>query len=303
LIQSRFVTGIRAIDAFVPMGLGQRLAVLAEPGVGKSSLLAAVAHASEAEVNVIGLIGERAREVQELASGIFSAERQSRTVIVASTSAEPAIRRILAAMTATRIAEHFRERGLSVLLQVDSLTRLFRAYREVGLAAGEVPVRRGYPPSVFSRLPELIERAGTSAAGAITALYTVLLSSDMDEDPMVDEVKGLTDGHILLSRSVAERCRYPAIDLQGSISRLASRLDTPEVREAVRQVRSAALTVAEDRELSLLGGTVHPRAQERREFESALHGFLAQDSGERSSLEHTHTHLLGLAAQARALEL
>ena len=296
-IVSALDTGVRALDAFIPIGKGQRLAILAEPGVGKSTLLAMLARRSRAEINVFGLIGERGREVQELLFETLDAETRARSVVVVSTSDEAALSRLTAAYTATRIAEYFRDNGCDVLLQIDSLTRLFRAYREVGLARGEVPVRRGYPPSVFAELPRLIERAGTSAAGSITALYTVLLSSDVDEDPMVDEVKGLTDGHILLRRSLAEQGHYPAIDVLGSISRLAPKIVPREVLRAATLVRRLLARLHKDRDLLLLGGSADPELACALHFEPEILALLQQEVHSHTNQEATHQHLLCLAQQ------
>jgi FliI/YscN family ATPase len=295
-----FQTGIRAIDAFCTLGRGQRIALFAEPGVGKSTLISSIAAASSADVNVIGLIGERGRELAEFAAWALPPEVRRKTVIVASTSDEPPVTRAAAASTATRIAEYFRDQGLHVLLEIDSLTRLFRAMREIGLAAGEVPVRRGYPPSVFSRLPELIERAGTARRGSITAIYTVLLSSDLDEDPMVEEVKGLTDGHLLLKRAIAESGRYPAIDILSSISRLASRLLSPENSLHASQIRSALSALQSEKELLLLSGSSSERLRTLGKAEDLINAFLAQETLSQEPVSET---LAGMKRLAEELSL
>ena len=296
-IRTPFSTGLRAIDAFCTLGEGQRLAVFAEPGVGKTTLLSQIARHSSADVTVIGLIGERGREVQELVTEGLSTAALAKSVIVASTSDESPIMRVDAAFSAVTVAEYFRACGCSVLLQVDSLTRLFRALREVGLAAGEMPVRRGYPPSVFAVLPQLIERAGTGPVGSITALYSVLLSSDLDEDPMVEEVKGLTDGHLYLSREIAHRGRYPAVDLSRSLSRLQSGLIGVEERSAAATLRRLVGRIEQDRELILLGGKPDAELAQALALFDSLEEFLKQSDGERTELTQTFARLRRLAAQ------
>lgn len=294
-IDTPFATGIRAIDAFVTLGRGQRLAVFAEPGVGKSTLVSMIARYSEADVNVIGLIGERGREVGDFVERALSEEGRARTVVVASTSAEPPACRINAALCATRIAEYFRDQGKDVLLQIDSLTRLVRAYREVGLAAGEVPVRRGYPPSVFSSLPSLIERAGSAARGSITALYTVLLSSDIDEDPMVEEIRGLTDGHLMLSRKAAEQGRYPAVDIVRSISRVAAAVLPPDGLRAAAALRAFAARAEEQREILQLSAGTSEEAAKVLAGEEKLNTFLAQGAMTKADYAGTIAQMCSLA--------
>jgi len=294
-----FETGIRAIDAFLTLGKGQRLAVFAEPGVGKTSLMAQIARCSNADVNVIALIGERGREVAELLRHTLSPETRSRSVIIASTSDQAPQYRVGAALTAMRIGEYFRDRGLSVLLEVDSLTRLFRAYREIGLASGELPVRQGYPPSAFAQLPTLIERAGTSSSGSITALYTVLLSAGVEEDPMVEELKSLTDGHIVLSRAIAEQGHYPAIDIRTSLSRLQNKLLTKESIASARTVRRLIARLAQDRDLILMGGNPDPELALALDMEDEIKSFLFQGSEDAYKLSDS---LEALDKLARCIE-
>jgi len=294
-IDSVFKTGVRAIDGLLTLGKGQRLGVFAEPGVGKSTLMASIARSSEAEVNVIGLIGERGREIREFIEDTLDEETRARSVVVVSTSDEAANRTIFAALTATRVAEYFRDQGLHVLLQIDSLTRLVRAYREVGLAAGEIPVRRGYPPSVFAELPRLIERTGTADKGSITALYTVLLSSDLDEDPMVEEIKGLTDGHLMLSKALAEKAQYPAVDVLQSVSRLAGRVASEDATRAASIVRRAIALLERDRELLSFAHSVPPELQHIATLETEIISFLSQARGEFSPLDETYSRLSKLA--------
>lgn len=216
--------GVRAIDAFLSCGVGQRLGIFAPAGCGKSTLLGMIARNATADVNVIALIGERGREVQEFISDSLGDEGMKRSILVVATSDRPALERARAAMVATAIAEHYRNQGKSVLLLLDSVTRCARALREIGLAAGEPPTRRAFPPSVFSSLPRLFERAGQSSNGAITAFYTVLEETDDGNDPISEEVRSLLDGHIILSRKLAEKGHFPAIDVLGSVSRVMSRI-------------------------------------------------------------------------------
>ncbi len=298
-VDSVFSTGIRAIDAFITLGRGQRLGVFAEPGVGKSTLLGMIASHSSAEVNVIGLIGERGREVREFIEQTIDPETRKRTVLVISTSDESAMQRISAALTATRVAEYFRDQGKNVLLQMDSLTRLFRAYREVGLAAGELPVRRGYPPSVFTRLPRLIERAGTNDKGSITALYTILLSADLDEDPMVEEVKGLTDGHLILSRELAEQNHYPAIDVVSSLSRLQNKLfSTEPLKQALKascSIKSDLARIKKDRDMIALGGQADRQLSAALAKEESIRQFLQQETNDFCNFEDTMSRLVEMS--------
>lgn len=245
-------TGVRAIDGLVPLGVGQRVGLFAGSGVGKSSLLGAVARGTNAEVVVVALVGERGREVAEFIDENLKAARE-KSVVVVATSDAPALERLHAAYTATAIAESFRDAGLNVLLLVDSITRVARAQREVGLAAGEPPTRRGYPPSVFAMLPRLLERTGQSAAGAISAIYTVLVEGDDLDEPVTDEVRGILDGHLVLSRTLAERGHFPAVDVPASISRVARRISTPAHQQAAARVRRWIADYERQRDLIALG--------------------------------------------------
>lgn len=249
LIQERLHAGLRAIDAFTPIGRGQRLAILGPPGAGKSGLLSALAAHCDADAIVIALVGERGREVREFIEVALPAEMRHRAVVVTATSNRPPPERVACVHTATTIAEDMRARGKSVLLLVDSLTRVARALREIGLAAGEPPTRRGYPASVYAALPEIIERAGTTETGSITALYTVLIEGDGEGDPIAEEVRSLTDGHISLSAEIAARGRYPAIDVLGSLSRLAHAITS---KEDLARARDARALMAKYREIELL---------------------------------------------------
>src|SRR5690554_7241680 len=210
----------QAIDGFLTLGKGQRIGIMAGSGVGKSTLLGMIARNSAADINVIGLIGERGREVKEFIEKDLGPEGLARSVVVAATSDQPALVRIKGAYTATAIAEYFRDQGANVMLMMDSVTRFALAQREVGLAVGEPPATRGYTPSVFALIPKLLERSGTSKKGSITGLYTVLVEGDDMNEPVADAVRGILDGHIVLSRRLAQENQYPAVDVLASVSRL-----------------------------------------------------------------------------------
>ena len=245
LIDTPMATGVRAIDTLLTVGAGQRMGVFAAAGGGKSTLLGMLARFCVADVIVIALIGERGREVREFIEDNLGPEGLARSVIVCATSDRPAMERVRAAHHATAIAEGFREEGKRVLLLMDSVTRFARALREIGLAAGEPAVRRGFPPSVFAELPRLFERAGTDAKGSITGIYTVLLEDEEGGDPVGEEVRSILDGHIVLSRKLGAAGHYPAIDVLGSLSRVFPRLATPDHRGAAQRVRALMAKYAE----------------------------------------------------------
>ena len=236
-IRQILTTGIRAIDGVLSCGEGQRVGIFAAAGVGKSSLLSMLCAGSNADVMVLALIGERGREVREFLDQVLTPETRARTVVVVATSDRPALERLKGIYTATTVAEYFRERGLNVLLMVDSLTRYARAAREIGLAAGELPAAGSFPPSVFAALPRLLERAGNSECGSITAFYTVLVEGDDMNEPVADEVRSLLDGHIVLSRRLAGAGHYPAIDIAASVSRIMPQIVTVEHLALAQKLR------------------------------------------------------------------
>lgn len=249
----QLATGVRVLDALLPLGVGQRVGLFAGSGVGKSTLLGSIARGTSADVVVVALVGERGREVGEFIHQALGADGLKRSVLVVATSDAPPVERLRAAQVATTIAEGFRDDGKRVLLLVDSITRVARAQREIGLALGEPPARRGYPPSVFALLPRLLERSGQGVNGSITAIYTVLVEgSDMDE-PIADEVRGVLDGHIVLSRDIAARGRFPAVDVPASISRVMDAIVSKEQVSAARRLRGLLGLYEQKRDLVLLG--------------------------------------------------
>ena len=252
-IDQPLATGVRAIDALLTIGCGQRMAIIAGSGVGKSVLLGMIGRHTDADVTVIALIGERGREVRDFIERDLGEEGLRNAVVVVSTSDEPPLARVQAAATATAVAEYFRSQGSNVLLLMDSLTRLAAAQRQIGLAAGEPPATKGYPPSVFTLLPELLERAGRTADGAITGFYTVLVESDDLTDPIADAVRSVTDGHMCLSRDLASRGQYPAVDMLRSISRVMTDVAEPAHQQAARQTQALLAAYAEIEELVRIG--------------------------------------------------
>jgi flagellum-specific ATP synthase len=298
-ISERVGLGVRALDALVPCGLGQRLGIFAGSGVGKSSLLGMIARSTTADVNVIALVGERGREVREFIERDLG-DALGHSVVVVATSDQPALVRIQAAFTATAIAEHFRDQGKNVMLMMDSVTRFAMAQREVGLAIGEPPATRGYTPSVFALLPRLLERAGTSPSGSITGLYTVLVDGDDMNEPIADAVRSILDGHIVLTRSLAHSGHYPAIDVLQSVSRLVGEIVTPEIREAGTRLRSALASYREKEDLISIGayqpGT-DPLLDAAIALRPAMDGFLRQTIDDLTTADQADHALLSLAAQ------
>jgi flagellum-specific ATP synthase len=248
--------GVRAIDTLIPCGAGQRLGIFAGSGVGKSSLLSMIARGTEADVSVLALVGERGREVREFIEGDLGPEGLARSVVVVSTSDEPALVRLRAAFCATRIAESFRDDGRHVVLMMDSLTRFAMAQREVGLSAGEPPATRGYPPSVFALLPRLLERAGQAEQGSITGLYTVLVEGDDMNEPIADAARSILDGHIVLSRALATAGHYPSIDVLESVSRVTDAVTTPDQQQDAMALRALLAAYREAKDLIEIGAYV-----------------------------------------------
>lgn len=255
-ITEPMVTGIRVLDGLLTTGKGQRLGIFAGSGVGKSVLMGSIARSSKADVSVIALVGERGREVQEFIDHDLGEQGLKRSVVVVSTSDQPALIRLKAAWVATTIAEYFRSNGLNVTLLMDSVTRFAMAQREVGLAIGEPPASKGYPPSVFALLPKLLERAGNSEKGSITGFYTVLVEGDDFTEPICDAARSILDGHIVLTRDLAARNHYPAIDVLNSVSRVMPAVTTPEHRANAAKVRKLLATYEKARDLINIGAYV-----------------------------------------------
>jgi type III secretion protein N (ATPase) len=289
--------GIRALDGLLTAGEGQRLGLFAGSGVGKSTLMGQIARQTEADVNVIALVGERGRVVVDFLEGALGPAGRARSVVVCATSDAPSLVRLKAASVATAIAEYFRGQGRRVLFMLDSITRVARAQREVGLAAGEPPARQGYPPSVFALLPRLLERTGNDARGSITALYTVLVAGgDMDE-PIADEVRGILDGHVVLSREIADRHHWPAVDVLPSLSRLMEAVADPEHRAAASRLRE--LLAAHDRHRDLIALGAYQRGADPTTDDAiarmpAITAFLRQRTDERAPFAETRARLLEL---------
>jgi flagellum-specific ATP synthase len=299
--------GIRAIDTMLTAGQGQRVAIMAGSGVGKSTLLGMMARYSDADVKVIALIGERSREVRHFVDTDLGPEGLANSVVVAATSNMAAALRIRAARTATSIAEFYRDQGLKVLLLMDSLTRVCMAQRELGLSVGEPPTTRGYPPSAFAIIPTLLERAGTGPkGGSITGFYTVFLEGDDQNDPIGDAVRAVTDGHVVLDRALANRGQYPAIDILSSTSRVMSEVTESKHRRAALIIRKSLANLQEAQELQELGayepGNV-PRLDRAMQHQEELHALLEQDLEEACNYEHSTTQLMGLANQINQSEV
>jgi flagellum-specific ATP synthase len=248
--------GVRVLDTVIPCGRGQRLGIFAGSGVGKSSLLSMITRGTEAQVSVVCLVGERGREVREFLENDLGPEGMARSVVVVATSDEPALVRLRAAFTATRIAEWFRDQGTDVVLMMDSLTRFAMAQREIGLSAGEPPATRGYPPSVFALLPQLLERAGASDRGSITGLYTVLVEGDDMNEPIGDAARSILDGHVVLTRRLATAGHFPSVDVLESISRVAPAITTPEQQQATTELRRLLAAHRDAKDLIEIGAYV-----------------------------------------------
>jgi flagellum-specific ATP synthase len=287
--------GIRAFDAMLTCGKGQRIGIFSGSGVGKSTLLGEIARASRADVNVLALVGERGREVGQFLDESLGADGLARSVVVVATSDASPIQRVKAALTATTIAEYFRDQGKDVLFMMDSLTRLAHAQREIGLAAGEPPATKGYCPSVFSLLPKLIERLGCSQRGSITGIYTILVEGDDMSDPIADSVRSLLDGHVVLSRELAEQGHYPAVDILQSVSRLMKSIVTPEHNLAAQRLRAICATYRGAEDLINIGALAagsNKRIDTAIQLIERVNEFLIQPGGLRSSFDQTVSQLI-----------
>ncbi|MDR1389620.1 MAG: FliI/YscN family ATPase [Treponema sp.] len=289
-IQERIVTGVRAIDGLLTVGRGQRLGIFAGSGVGKSTLMGMIARNTSADVNVVALIGERGREVNDFIARDLGSEGLSRSVIVVTPMDSSPLARMRGAYTATAVAEYFRDQGLDVMLLFDSVTRFARALREVGLASGEPPATRGYTPSMFDNMPKLLERSGSNDRGTITAFYTILVDGDDLDEPVSDTVRGILDGHIVLSRRLAGANHYPAIDVLGSISRLSPQVTGPAAQKAQGYIRRLMAVYGESEDLINVGayhsGT-NPVIDEAIAKKEAIDSFLIQEVDEKSSMVET----------------
>ena len=289
--------GVKAVDGLITVGKGQRIGIFAGSGVGKSTLLGMFARNTRADVNVIALIGERGREVREFIERDMGEEGMRRSVVIVATSDRPALLRRNAAKTATAIAEYFRDQGKDVLLMMDSLTRFSMAQREIGLASGEPPVTRGYPPSVYSEMPKLLERAGNSDRGSITGLYTVLVDGDDFNEPITDTARSILDGHIMLDRRLAHRNHYPAIDVLQSISRVMSSIADSNHKEAAGKLKNVMATYQEAEDLINIGAYKsgsNPNIDYAIEKIDAVNSFLLQETHEKFSFEEILNMLEGL---------
>jgi type III secretion protein N (ATPase) len=297
LIDKPISVGVRAIDGVLTCGKGQRVGIFAGAGVGKSTLLGMIARNAVADINVISLIGERGRELREFLVHDLGEEGMKRSVIIVSTSDQAAQMRLNAAYVGTAIAEYFREQGKSVILMMDSVTRFARALREIGLAAGEPPARAGYTPSVFAVLPRLLERAGNSAKGSITAFYTVLVAGDDMNEPVADEVRSILDGHIVLSSDLARQFHYPAIDILGSISRVLSQVTDRQHLELIGKLREV-LSNYKKNELLIRIGEYKPGSDKNADFAlkyiDKVNRFLKQQVEEKCTFEETMRQLKAL---------
>ena len=297
--------GVRAINALLPIGRGQRVGLFAGSGVGKSTLLGMMTRYTAADVIVVGLIGERGREVRDFVETTLGEEGLRRSVVVASPADRPPLARLHGAYRATAIAEWFRDQGLNVLLLMDSLTRFAQAQREIGLSVGEPPTTRGYPPSVFAKLPALVERAGNGAAGrgSITAFYTVLTEGDDPQDPIADAARAILDGHILLSRRVADSGLYPAIDVESSVSRVVQDIADETWRERIRALKRLVAAYNSNRDLIAIGAYQRgndPVVDEALERWPEIVEFLGQDVARAADLEHSRGALADLLQRNRA---
>lgn len=297
MIDTVLPLGVKAVDGLITVGKGQRIGIFAGSGVGKSTLMGMFARNTKADINVIALIGERGREVREFIERDLGPEGMARSVVVVATSDKPALERKKAAQTATAIAEYFRDKGRDVLLMMDSLTRFSMAQREIGLASGEPPVTRGYPPSVYSEMPKLLERAGKNEAGSITGLYTVLVDGDDFNEPITDTARSILDGHIMLNRKLAHKNHYPAIDVLQSISRCMSQIAKPEHKQAAGKLKNVLATYQDAEDLINIGAYKkgsNPEIDYAMEKIRAVNDFLMQTTEEKISFEEEVQGLIQL---------
>ncbi len=289
--------GVKAVDGLLTVGKGQRIGIFAGSGVGKSTLLGMFARNTQADINVIALIGERGREVREFIERDLGEEGMRRSIVVCATSDKPALERLKAAKTATSIAEYFRDKGKDVLLMMDSLTRFSMAQREIGLASGEPPVSRGYPPSVYAEMPKLLERAGKSRKGSITGLYTVLVDGDDMNEPITDTARGILDGHIVLNRKLAQKNHYPAIDVLASISRCMSAIADPEHKKAAGKLKNVLATYNDAEDLINIGAY---RSGANKNIDYAVskielvNSFLMQETDQKFTFEEIRQTLIDM---------
>ncbi|RLS65867.1 MAG: FliI/YscN family ATPase, partial [Planctomycetota bacterium] len=298
-------TGVRAIDSMLTIGKGQRMGIFAGPGVGKSTLLGSIARGTSAHVNVIGLVGERGREVPEFLHHVLGEEGLKRSVVVVATGDESPLMRVRAATVACSVAEYFRDGGLDVMLMIDSITRFAQAQRQIGLSAGEAPATKGFTPSVFALLPRLLERAGSiEGSGSITGFYTVLVEGDDMTEPIADAAKGILDGHIVLSRRLAERTHYPAIDVLASISRVADQVSDKNHAQARRHMSRMLAAYREAEELIQIGAYAkgsNPDVDAAIALKPSIEAFLRQGSDERCELPRTLRALMDISTTAENL--
>ena len=300
IIDEVLTLGVKAVDGLLTIGKGQRIGIFAGSGVGKSTLMGMFARNTKADINVIALIGERGREVREFIERDLGEEGMRRSVVVVATSDKPALIRKKAAQTATAIAEYFRDQGKDVLLMMDSLTRFSMAQREIGLASGEPPVSRGYPPSVYAQMPKLLERAGNSDRGSITGLYTVLVDGDYFREPITDTARGILDGHIVLSRQMAQKNHYPAIDILQSISRVMSSIITKEHKVAAGKMKQVLATYQEAEDLINIGAYKagsNPDIDFAIDKIRAVNAFLQQQTDEKYTFEESLQQMLDIFSE------
>ncbi len=301
-INEKLSVGVKAIDGMLTVGNGQRVGIFAGSGVGKSTLLGMIARNTTADINVIGLVGERGREVREFIDRDLGPEGMKRTIVVAATSDQPALMRIKGALTATAIAEYFRDKGMNVMLMMDSVTRVAMAQREIGLAVGEPPATKGYTPSVFALLPKLLERTGTNLNGSITAFYTVLVDGDDMNEPIADAVRGILDGHIVLDRTLANKGQYPAINVLKSVSRLMNHISDPEHVRAAERLRDLYYTYDKSEDLINIGAYKKGTSSEidtAIDYEPLITQYLKQSYQDNVSMEDSINELVSLGTGGR----